>query len=526
MLYTIIRWLLLTVGCAFGARYYIHMLQLESYQVDGFIRWLKSRGTRHALYDLAYGLAFIAADLLILAFTKAQSEGVQGGARITLAVLFLAATYTIMRKRAAISQKKALVFTQRAKRLYGSIVLVCAVAGLLLTLVNAGYALYALLPFAIMGGALLVQPWEKHINNGFFRDAQNKLAARTDIIKIGITGSYGKTSTKFFLKTLLDEKYNVLATPASFNTPMGLTRVIREQLKPEHQIFLAEMGARHVGDIKELCELVHPTVGIITSIGPQHLETFHSIENVAHTKNELMEALPEDGLAFFAADGGWVDKMYPLAKCEKHRAGLEGEKLFMRAENIQVSMNGSSFRLVCEDGGTCECTTQLLGKHNIQNIVLAAGVARRLGLTMEQIASGVSKLQPVEHRLQLMPPVAGRVIIDDSFNSNPAGAAAALEVLSTFTGTRCIVTPGMVELGEREAELNREFGRKMAGVCEAAVLLGKTHSAPIREGLIEAGFNQDYIFTVNDLESAKPILAALNADVTLFENDLPDNYSE
>ena len=265
---------------------------------------------------------------------------------------------------------------------------------------------------------------------------------------------------------------------------------------------------------------------MLTAIGPQHLETFGTIENVANTKNELVEALPEGGIAFFAADGGWLDKLYARATCQKYRAGLTHDRMYMRAEDISVGPEGSTFTLVCEDGERALCRTRLLGKHNIQNITLSAAVARRLGVSMEEIARGVSKLELVEHRLQLIPGAGGKVVIDDAFNSNPAGAARAMEVLASFSGLRCVVTPGMVELGEREEELNREFGRQMARACEAAILLGKKRSAPIREGLIEAGFDEKSIFVVDSLEAAMPILGALGADVTLFENDLPDNYAE
>lgn len=144
---------------------------------------------------------------------------------------------------------------------------------------------------------------EKLISEMYFRDAQRKLRERPDLIKIGITGSYGKTSVKFILGTLLQEKYQTLVTPASFNTPMGVTRIIREKLRPAHQVFVAEMGARHVGDIREMCRLVHPTLGVLTSVGPQHLDTFKTLERIKQTKYELMEAIPQDGCCFSRRTG-------------------------------------------------------------------------------------------------------------------------------------------------------------------------------------------------------------------------------
>ena len=261
------------------------------------------------------------------------------------------------------------------------------------------------------------------------------LEARKDLIKIGITGSYGKTSTKFILAAILGEKYSVLPTPSSFNTPMGLTKVIRTQLEPHHQVFIAEMGARHVGDIKELCDLVRPEYGVLTSVGEQHLETMGNIETIASTKFELIEGLKPGGAAFFGADdGGWCDKLFARARGEKHRAGLGSGYLSMYAEDITVGPSGSRFTLSDGEGGRVTCETKLLGKHNIQNIVLSCAVAKRLGMTMEEIARGVLRAQPVEHRLQLIKGANGVIVIDDAFNANPSGAAAAFEVLGSFPG--------------------------------------------------------------------------------------------
>ena len=308
---------------------------------------------------------------------------------------------------------------------------------------------------------------------------------------------------------------------------MGLSRVINEQLRPEHELFIAEMGARHVGDIKELCELVRPKYGLLTSVGPQHLETFGSIENIAGTKNELIEALPEDGVAFFSSDGGYVDRLFTRCRKEKYRTGFEGErKLYMTVKDVRVDAEGSRFTLECEDGSRINCRTKLLGRHNIQNIALCAAVARRLGLEWDEIARGIRIIQPVEHRLQLIPgPIT---VIDDAFNANPSGAAEALKVLSGFKGQRIIITPGMVEQGEQEDELNYAFGTQMPGCVDIVILVGPKHTRHIYEGLLSAGFDEKNIHVVQNLDEATVLLRQLgqNGDTVLFENDLPDNYNE
>ena len=315
----------------------------------------------------------------------------------------------------------------------------------------------------------------------YFRDAQKKLAARPDIIKIGITGSYGKTSVKFILGTILQEKYQTLITPSSFNTPMGVTKIIRERLTPATQVFVAEMGARHVGDIKELCRLVHPRYGVLTSVGPQHLDTFHTLERIKNTKYELMDAVPADGCCFFPDDGAICRELYDRTEKEKRLCCLHySPDADVWATDVTVSPMGSRF-VLHTSAEEIACETRLLGEHNIQNILLAATVALHLGLTMRQVARGISKLQPVEHRLQLIPS-PGITIIDDAFNSNPKGAEAAVKVLGAFQARRIIITPGMVELGGQEAAFNREFGRKICGNADIAMLVGRNTRSRLPKG--------------------------------------------
>jgi len=512
------------------ARYYLHMFQLESYQLDGYIRWLKKHSDKHLGWTLnigvGAGIAYYVLALVLNMFIGASSWLVSG---ILTMLGFAAGAFLLDKSLHSTPEKKPLVYTARMKRLYAALALVAVLCGLILQVVGLpGVFLFVGVPYLALAAGFIMQPVEKAVSNHYLNEAKSKLAAREDLIKIGITGSYGKTSTKFILASILSEKYDVLATPSSFNTPMGLTRVIRERLEDHHEVFLAEMGARHVGDIRELVDLVHPKFGMITSVGAQHLETFGTVETVANTKFELIEGLPEDGMAFFAADGGEVDKLYERATVKKYRAGLKGTLLDMRADDIEVGPEGSTFTLKNALGETVKCTTKLLGRHNIQNIVLACSLARQLGLTMEQIAAGVSKIEPVEHRLQLIPGANGVTVIDDAFNSNPVGAKAAMDVLSGFPGRHIVVTPGMVEQGEQEDEINRRFGSDMAYACDIAILIGKKHTAPIVEGLLNGGMAQEQIFVVNSLDEATVILGQIGraGDTVLFENDLPDNYSE
>lgn len=288
-----------------------------------------------------------------------------------------------------------------------------------------------LLPLVVCLAHVLTWPVEKLVQGWYMGDARKRLLANPALIRIGITGSFGKTSTKYALGTILGEKYKTLYTPGSFNTPMGVTRTIREKLTPEHQVFIGEMGARYKGDVAQLCRLVRPQYGILTAIGKQHLETFGSLENVMRAKGELLAGVGSQGCVFLNGDDPLCRQLYensPLQ--EKYLFGTQGEGLYMRAEDITVGPEGSRFTLVCQDGTRIPCVTRLLGRHNILNVAGAAALAYKLGLSEAQIAAGIGKLEPVEHRLQLLPgPIT---VIDDAFNANPVGlqrSAGGIEVL-------------------------------------------------------------------------------------------------
>ena len=532
------------IGCLLAGKILLHYFQLESYQFPGYFRTLRRNWTK-ALLPGACMCALLTI-LFMLSFLLSSPEPIGGGLGagdiailIGIILLLIAGGWLLGRKLSEKNAKKKFVLTPRVKRLYAVFFIVMTlilygITRLINTLIDISdyflilFFLFPLfLPLWIALCGLLAWPIEKAISEMYFRDAQRILRERKDLIKIGITGSWGKTSVKFILGTILEEKYHTLVTPASFNTPMGVTKVIRSKLEPGHRVFVSEMGARHVGDIKEMCRLVHPQIGLLTSVGPQHLDTFKTVERVAKTKYELIDALPEDGEAFFADDGDICRTLYEKTTVRKHLTGLDPEKDELWAEEIRYSPEGSTF-LLCRGDEKTECTTQLLGELNIRNILLCASTALSLGLSMKQIARGIAKIRPVEHRLQLIRHPGGLNVIDDAFNSNIRGAKQAFQVLKQFPKKRVIVTPGMVELGEQEAEMNRAFGTAMADCCDTAILVGKKRSEAIAAGLKENGFPEESILVAASLEDAASMMREITGagDTVLFENDLPDNYSE
>jgi UDP-N-acetylmuramoyl-tripeptide--D-alanyl-D-alanine ligase len=352
-----------------------------------------------------------------------------------------------------------------------------------------------------------------------------------------VTGSYGKTSTKYFLHALLSSRFNTLMTPESFNTTLGVVRTVRTQLKPVPELVTCDLGARNAGDIKEICDIVRPRHGVITAVGPQHLESFKSLENIVKTKFELADALPEGGLLFLNGDDSILrgrarptDVLYSVDS-------VPGGKAACTAGDIRVSERGSSFRVTFPDGEERRFETPLLGRHNVQNILAAVAVADRLGVGRGDMAVSVARLEPVPHRLQLIRRNS-LVIIDDAYNANPNGARAALETLGMFEGLKILVTPGMVELGSAQDENNRAFGAEAAAVCDHVVLVGEKQTRSLREGLKAAGFPDERIHIAGSPEQAFEKIERLDPNgrspsghgpngrgpkVILLENDLPDN---
>ncbi len=528
------------VAMLFVSRQLMHYFQLESYQFQGYFRTLWRQKKKVIVPLLLLTAVHIAAYLVSTYFIyqthdiRTENPEIKRILYAGISFLLVAAMGFLLRRQAkSAPAKKPFVVTSRVKRLYAVHLIVVVGIGLLIGFAQMNllllllYFFYPLLlPLVVALSAVLALPIEKMIFRMYFKDAEKKLLQNKWLIRIGITGSYGKTSTKFVLNTILSQKYNVLCTPASFNTPMGVTRIVRERLQPSHQVFIGEMGARHVGEIKELCNLVHPEIGILTAVGPQHLDTFRTIERIEKTKYELIDALPEDGFAVFVDDGDIVTRLYEKTEKPKCLVGREGSEVW--AEDVQVSATGSSFMLCFKDGEKIPCETRLLGEHNILNILTAAAVAKYLKLTGDQIARGIAALQPVEHRLQLLKSAGGVTVIDDAFNTNPRSAKKALDVLKAFPGRRIIVTPGMVELGAEEEKYNEEFGSYMADCVDIAVLVGKKHTAPIVKGLQEKGFKAENIHVVSSLDEAIRLNQTMlrSGDVVMYENDLPDHYSE
>lgn len=510
----------------------IHMLQQNSYRLPRYWKYLKQDiGSTWRLVDVA---------MLFLVFATLLD--------IRLSLMIVAMTcvtkvWLIFKKKF----KKPLVFTKRVWRIY-SVTAVIGVAAYVAVILCTGLSEY--LPWGysapalsvgflllitifswaiVMLAVVILMPVERMINKKYWNDAASILRSMPDLTVIGITGSYGKTSTKHYLNRILSEEFDVLMTPGSYNTPMGVIRTVREMMKPYNTVFICEMGAKQKGDIKEICDLVHPQMGIITAVGSMHLESFKTIENVQSTKFELVDALPSDGFAVINNDFEYcanrhVNNVESVRYCVGDTNSKDCQYV---AENVSYSPCGTSFSVKGPDGLSMELTTRLVGACNISNLLAAIIIALRLGMKEDKIRRAVASIEQVEHRLSIKQTPGGVTIIDDAFNSNPSGSKMALEVLSGFAdGKRIVVTPGMIELGDRQSELNEELGAAIAKCCDIAVVVGQYNRDAIVKGIKTGGFKEDNLYIVDSFAESQQLLAKMlrSGDTVLYENDLPDTF--
>lgn len=508
-------------------------LQQSGYDGARFAKWTRRKG--NMIYSRLTLLAF-----LILLSSSALSVLFSFTGRWAAYISLLpfplfVAVYCAADKKAL---KVPLASTARAGRVYALTAVVVFFAAAALTLAVNAAAYYAdaallshmrylplavlpvLLPFLLRAGNALDKPFSGKKNQKYLAAAREKLHA-AECVKIAVTGSFAKTSVKTFIAALLSEKYRVLATPASYNTPLGIAKAVEGEDLASFDVFVAEMGARQEGDIRELCDLVAPDHCVVTGICPQHLETFGDLASVIRAKGEVLAGTKEGGYAFIGMDENTEKLDVAAAKLVKVGVGVHGE---CGAHDICCSESGTHFKLALGIGEIA-VHTSLLGAHNARNIALAAAVAYKLGLSKEEIAAGIAKLAPVEHRLQPYR-AHGVTILDDAYNANIVGAGEALAVLRLFGGRKFVVTPGLVELGVLEEEENAALGEKLAGL-DRVILVGATLVTAVKRGYLAAGGDAEKLTLVPTLAAAETLLSEelAEGDAVLFLNDLPDIYN-
>ena len=505
-----------------------HMLQQNWYNDDSrYTRWLKDNIKK---VFLNYELLFIIVYIFSYFFNNIFLMYLDSMLYIIVSIFYL-----IEQKKEVV--KKPLIYTKRIKRLYFTTLLIYLLPVLFMCLnynpnnINNYYLIINIMIYLtfiiIIITNIINKPVEKLVYFYYRNKAINNLNSVNPVV-IGITGSYGKTSSKNVLYDILSCKYDTLKTPLNYNTPNGLIRTLNENLDKFNQYFIAEMGACHVGEINDCCKLVKPKFGIITCIGKAHLETFKSQDNIIKTKFELIESLPSDGVGILNYDDE-LQKNYKINnKCKILTIGIKNHDVDLYADNIKITNEGTKFDCVFKnDKKKYTFETKLLGETNVYNLLTSILLGKYLNIEIGKLQSQVKTIKPIEHRLELKK--YGRInIIDDAYNSNPVGSKTAVEVLGLMDGYKVIVTPGMIELGKEQYDLNFKFGEYINSNVDEVILVGSKQTKPILDALNNKKFDKDKIHVINDVKLAFPMINKINKDniYVLLENDLPDIFNE
>jgi UDP-N-acetylmuramoyl-tripeptide--D-alanyl-D-alanine ligase len=347
--------------------------------------------------------------------------------------------------------------------------------------------------------------------------AAEKIILSSGVMVVGIAGSYGKTSTKEILVTMLERKFEVIKTPGNVNTDIGIANFVieNESVFKKEAVFVVEMGAYKKGEIETICKMIHPTHSILTGINESHLERFGSLENIITGKFELPQNTTTMSMLNF--DDENIKKNYSRFAITKG-VGISKQSAKNiiakdRFEGLEFEWDGKKFE------------TKLLGEHNITLILLCASIAKALSVSLEDIVAGVKNLQPVEHRLQpTYNPHTDIMVIDDSYNGNFNGIVSGIQVLSRASGRKIILTPGLVELGSEMESIHMKIAELYANNADLVLLIRSKMTECIEKGLKKHRFTQYKMYETTE-EAHNDLRNVLGrGDTIIFQNDLTDNY--
>ena len=521
--------------CMVGYKF-LQILQLGGYKIGGYVEWLKDTKAKYVSRVAFLSLLSIAG---VLVTNAVFDSYIEDSYLSYLGLIFYFYFAVIFIKNLFEAPKKIpLKQTNRMVRLTVCLFLIMAGVTFWLIAISTEYITFLrygiititplILILAVPVAHYIMLPFEALNRYTYILRAKKTLKKMPELIKIGITGSYGKTSCKYILNAILSKKYSVCMSPHSFNTPMGITKVVLKYLKPYDEVLITEMGADNVNDINYLCGIVQPKMGILTAIGTQHLRTFKTVENIKKTKYELIENLEKvQGFAVFNGDNEGAKELYNKAGLDKQYTAINDTNANIYAKNIVLTDEGISFDIVTSEG-EYPCNSRLLGEHNVSNILLCVSMALRLGVKMSDIVDAIAELKPVPHRLELRTKYKGFKVLDDSFNASPDGARSALKVLNLFEGKKIVITPGLIELGATEYEENKKLGEEIAKVADVCIVVNKANRESLNEGLVTGGMKEENIKLIDSFAQGFITLKDMiepNNTCVLIENDLPDNYT-
>lgn len=511
--------------------FWAYLWQLKEYRYDRMRAHFELPSSHNILINQRLTITFVLLMLNSIGVIIGISALEWGFASITLLYYAFLAFHTIRQFK---NRKLVLpLFTYRILIIIAiSILAHTAVLVLIIHLVHDSWVLQGKLaldffsPFICYIGVFLSNPLVNFYKKKIFRQAAEKRKTLSKVLVIGITGSYGKTSTKEFLATILSEKFSVLKTESNNNTEVGVANTILHKLDNSYDIFVAEMGAYKMGEIAKVAGIVKPSIGVLTGLGPQHLSLFGGMQNTQKAKYELIESLPDKGLAIFNGDNDAVRNLF--RKCTKPKRLYTSDRLLefsnisgIQAESVRYTNEGMEIKVHDENENSEVITTSLLGKHNATNLLGAITVARSVGMSFEEIRKGVKKLKPLSHTLQPMQGIKGSIVVDDSYSGNMHGVFAALEVLSRMKGNKKIlILQPLIELGEVASKVHRDIGVKIGEICDYCIVVSQDYYSLLYQEATKNGMKKDTMFCIeNPRQAFEKIEQITNKrDIILIEN--------
>ena len=503
--------------------FWLYLWQLKEYHIGRFLAHFQTEKGRKLLFNnllflkIFFALIFLSFFLLGWRFWDEDSLFLGIVAALSLAavvsfIYFLEAINAF--KNLFKKRMKAPVLTFKTITLiFICLFIEIAVAFLFFQTFTKDYPFFILglllfdifIPLIVSVVVLFFQPLAVLRKNQIIRKAVKKREQFKNLSVIGITGSYGKTSTKEFLAVILSQKFNVLKTKENQNSEIGISQCILDELKPEHQVFIAEMGAYNKGGIRLLCKITKPKIGILTGISEQHLATFGSQKNIISAKFELIESLPEEGTAILNCDSRYMKTKIQnpdyKVKVKNQKLYSLQEKLDIWAENILTNRDWLSFRVFLKSGESADFRLNALGKHNVLNLLGAVAAAKELGMSLEEIRQGAQRISSQEGGMVLKKSPFGANIIDSSYSANPDGVISDLDYLKVWSGKKAIIMPCLIELGSSSKSIHKRIGEKIAEVCQLAIITTKDNFKKVKEGAIGKGMKpENIIFSENPKE--------------------------
>jgi len=467
--------------------FWVYLWQLKEYHIGRFLDHFRTYKGKKLVFNYLPLVKILTLFGIILSARRGWTDIKFDLVYFTALIFFLEAAFAIKSfwqktfKRPVLT-KKVLTILNTCFSLEILIIFFAFLLELRLTRFTALFLLFDILaPIILSFLVLLFQPIAVILRNRLIGKAKKKREQFPNLLVIGITGSYGKTSTKEFLATILSEKFNVLKTKEHQNSEVGVSQCILEELDSGHQIFICEMGAYNRGGIKLLCDIAKPKIGVLTGINEQHMATFGSQENIIKAKYELIESLPKDGTAFFNGKNKYCVDLYNKTQIKKYLYGQEAK---------------------------------VFGE---ENLLGAKAVAKQLGMAEEEISLAISRIENKLPGIGCKKGINGLIIFDATFSANPDGVIGHLEYLKSWSGKKVIVMPCLIELGKASKDVHQRIGKKIAEVCDLAIITTKDRFKEIQE---TAGGKA--IFMENSQEIFEKIKSAAQAgDTVLLESRVP-----